>query len=375
MSPKKIISRTQRAQSFSGFPDLKILVTAIGGRAAYNFIRCLKESYLGKRLSFVGADMSPDHPRLLCDEFVILPHPESRDYLPEMQKAVERLGIDMVIPTSDEECLALAKNCMSLGNINTLPIGEYSGVMSAKDKLGLYGATKHLGIVPATAGIQKGSGIGEIRKLVGIPAFIKPQMGRGGRYTHIIRGDSPDEERRLNEYWRSFADDFGPPICQEFIESRDYGIDAYINSSGKIYFGAVRKKLKVAKGDKIIGMNSVSMHSPKIEEACRKIIEALGLRGLIEIEMRKDNSGKIHVLDVNPRVGGSIYLSKASGRNIAMLPVLDYLREPYPDFDYKAGVEIVRSEIEKNRKKFLWDFVASPEYFMPPNEAEPFEVR
>jgi len=53
-----------------------------------------------------------------------------------------------VIPTSDEECLALAKNREHLENINTIPIGDFDGVMSAKDKLELYNATKHLNIVP-----------------------------------------------------------------------------------------------------------------------------------------------------------------------------------------------------------------------------------
>ncbi|VVB60210.1 ATP-grasp in the biosynthetic pathway with Ter operon [uncultured archaeon] len=335
--------------------NTKILITSIGGRAAYNFVRCLKESYLGKRLFFVGADMSPDHPKILCDDFVILPNPGSNEYIPQMQKVVQSLGIDLVIPTSDEEMVALSGSCRNTEKINTLPIGNHGGVMSAKDKLKLYETTKHLDIVPLTASIEKGTSIEDIRKLVGIPAFIKPRTGRGGRHTHTVKGNSPDEKKKLEDYWNSFKNDFGPPICQQFIESSDYGIDAYINSRGSIYFGAVRKKLRVAAGDKIIGMRSVSVYAPEMEEVCRKIIEALNLKGLIEIEMRKDNSGKIYVLDVNPRVGGSIYLSSASGRNIALLPVLDYLHEPYPEFDYKEGVQIMRYETEVGGKKIFWD--------------------
>jgi|GEM_PF-1846153 len=375
MSPKlKIISRAERVQSFfqakpekaendsdriSSSKNLKIMVTAIGGRAAYNLVRCLKESGIGEKLIFVGADMSPDNPRLLCDEFVTIPSPKSDDFIPAMQKIVRELNIDLVIPTSDEECLALAKNRAHLENIKTIPIGGFDGVMSSKDKLELYNATKHLDIVPMTFGIQKGASIAEIKKLVGLPAFIKPRMGRGGRHTHSVMNDSAEEQKKLDAYWNSFEDDFGAPICQPLIESSDYGIDAYINSRGEIHFGAARKKLKVNAGNKIVGMRSVSIRAPDMEEICKKIIEIFGLKGIIEIEMRKDASGKIYVLDVNPRVGGSIYISKASGRNIAMLPVLDYLHEQYPAFEYADGIEMIRREITDGSKKYLWDFVAS----------------
>ncbi len=345
--------------------NTRILITSIGGRAAYNFVRCLKESYLGKRLSFIGADMNPDTPKLLCDEMVSLPCPDSKEYIRSMQEIVRKFDINLVIPASDEECLVLAKNCAILGNVNTLPIGNYAGVASAKDKLKLYETTKHLDITPLTASIEKGSGIEKIRKLVGLPAFIKPRMGRGGRHTHIVKDDSPNEEKMLKDYWNSFADDFGPPICQQFIDSSDYGIDAYINSCGNVFFGAVRKKLQVACTNKIVGMRSVSVYAPEMEEICKKIIDALNLKGLIEIEMRKDSSGKIYVLDVNPRVGGSIYISSASGRNIALLPILDYLHEPYPEFSYKEGVQITRNEIEKNGKKIFWDSAISGG-FKPP---------
>jgi len=338
---------------------LKIMVTAIGGRAAYNLVRCLKESGIGKKLLFVGADMSPDNPKLLCDEFVTIPSPKSENYIPALQKIVKELNIDLVIPTSDEECLALAKNRAHLANISTIPIGDFGGVMSAKDKLELYNATKHLDIVPRTFAIKKGANVAEIKDLVGLPAFIKPQMGRGGRHTHSVMNDSAEEQKKLDAYWNSFEDDFGAPICQPLIESSYYGIDAYINSNGEIHFGAIRKKLKVATGDKIVGMRSVSVHAPDMENVCRQIVETFGLKGIIEIEMRKEASGKIYVLDVNPRVGGSIYISKASGRNIAMLPVLDYLHEQYPKFEYADGIEMVRREIDNGTKKFFWDFVAS----------------
>jgi hypothetical protein len=42
---------------------------------------------------------------------------------------------------------------------------------------------------------------------------------------------------------------------------------------------------------------------------------------------------------------------------VALLPVLDHLREQYPAFEYKTGVEMVRSEIANSRNKYFWDAV------------------
>jgi predicted ATP-grasp superfamily ATP-dependent carboligase len=330
--------------------QLRILVTAVGGRAAYSFIRCLKESYLNGRLYFIGADMDPYSSSVFCDDFVTIPSPREENYVNEVQRISNEKGVGLVVPTSDEECLAFSKNCNN-GNINLIPMGSYDSVLSAKDKLRLYEVTKDLDVVHKTVEIRKGSSIGEIQEIIGLPAFLKPRMGRGGRFTHIVKESSPDEERSLRNYWESFREDYGSPICQKFINSADYGIDMFINGNGEINFGAMRRKLKVITGERAVGMHSVSIYGPEMEDVSREIVKRLGLKGMAEIEMRRE-AGKFYAIDVNPRVGGSIYLSKLSGRNIALLPILDFLHEPYPDFDYRTGVEMRRQEI-------YWDYVST----------------
>jgi carbamoyl-phosphate synthase large subunit len=230
-------------------------------------------------------------------------------------------------------------------------------VLFAKDKLELYNKTKDLDIVPRTLEMRRGVGIKEIQEEIGLPAFIKPRMGRGGRYTHIVEDNSPDEEKKLEYYWKSFNDDFGSPICQPFMNSADHGIDMYINKNGEVYFGAMRRKLSVMTGERVVGMQSISIFEQEMMDVSRKIVETLGLKGLTEIEMRRDSSNKFYAIDVNPRVGGSIYLSKASGSNIAMLPVLDFLNEPYPVFSYKTGVDMKREEKEMDGNKIFWDSI------------------
>lgn len=335
----------------------KIMVTSIGGRAGYNLVRCMKESPLGKSGSFVGADMNPDCVKLICDEYATIPSPRDENYITAMQEIVDKFEVDLLIPTSDEECLALSKQYLDLGNIKTIPIGKYEGVLSAKDKFMLYEKTKKLGAVPKTVEIQQNSTIKEIEEEIGLPAFIKPRMGRGGRYTHLVKDSSHEEKKELYNFWGSFNDDFGTPICQTFLNSNDYGIDTYTDENGKTNFGAMRKKLSVMTGDRVVGMRAVSINEPKMEELSKKIIDTLGLKGFVEIEMRRDPSGTFYAMDVNPRVGGSIYLSKASGRNIAMLPILDLSGEPHPVFNYKTGIELRRKEIEKGDKKFFWDYI------------------
>jgi carbamoyl-phosphate synthase large subunit len=340
----------------------KILVTAYGGRAAQNLVRCLKESPLCERLYFIGADANSNCPKVLIpgyeiDDFVVIPSPRDENYVNEIKRIVKEKKISLVVPTSDEECVTFSKNLQNLDGVNLIPIGSYESVLFAKDKLELYNKTKDLDIVPRTLEMRRGVGIKEIQEEIGLPAFIKPRMGRGGRYTHIVEDNSPDEEKKLEYYWKSFNDDFGSPICQPFMNSADHGIDMYINKNGEVYFGAMRRKLSVMTGERVVGMQSISIFEQEMMDVSRKIVETLGLKGLTEIEMRRDSSNKFYAIDVNPRVGGSIYLSKASGSNIAMLPVLDFLNEPYPVFSYKTGVDMKREEKEMDGNKIFWDSI------------------
>lgn len=334
--------------------NINILVTAIGGRAGYNLVRCLKESTLNERLSYVGADMNAKSPAIFCEEFALIPPSNKESYIEELQRIVEDYNVDLIIPTSDEESLILSK--YKKRNINTVPIGDYEGILSVMDKLMLYESTKKFEIVPHTIELHKGSTIKEIKDRIGVPAFIKPRMGRGGRYTHIVKDTTLKENNKLEKYWKSYMDDFGPPICQPYIESNDYGIDVYVDKKGKINIGAMRKKLMVKTGERIVGMHSVSIDSPEIQDICRRIIDIFGLRGFNEIEMKLE-SGKFYATDVNPRNGGSIYLSKASGSNIAILPILELLKKPFPQFYYNSGVHLFRREIEKNGYLFFWDYI------------------
>ena len=71
----------------------------------------------------------------------------------------------------------------------------------------------------------------------------------------------------------------------------------------------------------------------------------------------KGNNKQDVSIIISEWAGGSIYLSKASGRNVAELPVRDFLHEPYPEFNYRTGIELRRKEQEIGNNKYYWDFV------------------
>ncbi|MGB5952085.1 MAG: ATP-grasp domain-containing protein, partial [Ornithinimicrobium sp.] len=60
------------------------------------------------------------------------------------------------------------------------------------------------------------------------------------------------------------------------------------------------------------------------------VCRAIGLRGVANVQLRRRSDGSPALLEVNPRVPGSLVLSAAAGANLAALALAEALGEQVP---------------------------------------------
>ena len=171
-----------------------LLLTCVGGELAPLVIRLLKTS---KRhtVRVIGVDESSDAAgRHFADVFVRVPGGRDPDYVPSIAEIVAAEGVDLVLPTSDEEALALAE---ARGQIESdgcrLACAAAEVLRTVSNKADTYDALKTLGInVPdwtRAATIESlAAGVDEIVGRLG-EAVVKPAEARGGRNVCVIRKD------------------------------------------------------------------------------------------------------------------------------------------------------------------------------------------
>ena len=129
-----------------------ILITCVGGELAPQMIQELK---LNSRhdLKVIGVDVNIDAVgKYFCDEFSVVPFGSDSSYSAIIQKLVQLHNVDLVIPTSDEEAIALASSRKLIEkNACQLACVESKTLNILTDKAKTYSFLKENGVhVPTT---------------------------------------------------------------------------------------------------------------------------------------------------------------------------------------------------------------------------------
>ena len=78
-----------------------------------------------------------------------------------------------------------------------------------------------------------------------------------------------------------------------------------------------------------ISVQGVFVEDPGIINYCRRIIEAIGLHGNIGIQVRYSSAGEPLLVEINPRVQGTIVAALGAGVNLPLLAVKQALDIPF----------------------------------------------
>jgi len=106
--------------------------------------------------------------------------------------------------------------------------------------------------------------------------------------------------------------------------------------------GAVMMK-KMALTDKGKAWAGVTIHDEVLYQASAKLIKEINWRGPLEVEVLKDNTGRYHLLEINPRFPAWIYLSHGVGRNLPLALIALANNETPAEFaEVQAGIMFIR---------------------------------
>lgn len=288
---------------------LKILLSAGASPAAYNIIKHLKS--LGHYVHAVDAnEKALPLARSVADKVTKAPLADGADYLPFMTEWIKKN--DLFIPFIDEEIARLMKDLdMDLWEKCLLPQADTTRICVYKKQFQIFCQENNLPVAPSVTPLLKK-----------VPAVFKPNLGRGGKGVQIIHTLSDLAEK-------SEADG----VIQEFIAGDEYTIDALFSKDGQLINISVRRR-DTASGVSIIGtIVEPAPFLPLVE----KLSRSLKFRYLINIQVIKDNENRCHIIEINPRIAGSVMFSVYSG--------LDFLKGA---IDVYTGGKV---DFPKNQKK------------------------
>jgi carbamoyl-phosphate synthase large subunit len=170
------------------------------------------------------------------------------------------------------------------------------------------------------------------------PAIAKPVLGSASNGVRILSGESESrlffESHRANDY-----------LLQRYVTGREYTVDCYIAQDGRTVAVIPRQRLVVAAGEVI---KTRTIHRPDMVAICRQIIGRACLRGPINIQFIEDErSGRLYLMEVNPRFGGGVIASIEAGADMPLYVLNEYLgRENVPLERWDENLLMMRANRE-----------------------------
>ena len=261
---------------------MKILVTSAGGPAAIGVMKSLPNFDGGaNNHSIIATDMTELSAGFLwADRGFVVPRADDINYLYEIKKIVLDKRIDVILPTGNLEI----QHFESLSNITNVFMSDSKTIKLCNDKWKFYNKVKDDFNIPYTW---------QDNDIKWNGCFARPRYELGGsRGTLHCNSDI--------EY-----------IYSEYLPGQEYTIDVLCDMENPLV-SIVRKRLETKAG---ISSKAEIIRDEHMENECKRMCRFLGLKGPVCIQMKDDENGVPHFVEVNPRFGGGTYFTTLAGIN------------------------------------------------------------
>lgn len=299
---------------------MNILFTC-AGRRTY-LLKYFKEN-LSEGDKVVATDMQLSAPALqVADVKLQVPAVYDPEYVNITLDICREQKIDALLSLNDLELPILAENKTRFEELGVKVIVSSPEVIDiAFDKYKTAQWVESLGLVAPKTYVRledakRALAAGEIE----FPLFMKPRWGSGS-----IGLESIADMEELDIYYNllmkkikktilataSVGDEY--IMIQEKLTGSEFGLDIMNDLNGKHVAVSVKQKLAMRAGETD---KAITVDLPEVREMGRKIGEALGHIGNLDVDIMQRADGAYCVLELNPRFGGGFPFSYEAGVNM-----------------------------------------------------------
>lgn len=240
--------------------------------------------------------------RYVADDFWQMPQTNEAAMEAIIAGCRER-DIAVVIPTRDGELAFWAGQSERLKKEGiTVVVSPAPSVATCLDKLAFaaYGVAHGLPFIPA-AETPVGPG----------PFVVKERFGAGSRGLGL---------NLARDAALAHGAGLQAPIYQPFVKGSEISVDAWLDRHHHAKGLVLRRRERVVDGESQI---TTTFRNTNIEAEAVRILEALALSGPVVMQAFCDDSGKLSVIECNPRFGGASTTAIAAGLDIFTWTLLE----------------------------------------------------
>ena len=301
-----------------------VLIFPAGTEIGLEIYNALKFS---KMLNVIGATSATDHARMVYKNIIDdVPFVTDEDFIEKMNKIVVENNIDFIYPAHDSVCLKLAEHQDEIDAKVVTSALETVDICRSKAKT--YVFFEEEDFIPKT--------FADKSEIPNYPVFVKPSVGQGSN--GAVKINSEEElDIRMRE-----NDEI--VIC-EYLSGTEYTIDCFTDIHGKLRVASLRNRIRTKSG---ISMNSKTLETDsRLREIADIINSKLEFNGAWFFQLKKNNAGEYKLLEISPRIPGTMGLSRNRGINFPVLTIYNMLGYEVDVLEHNYDIEVDRALINR----------------------------
>ena len=274
----------------------------------------------------------------------------------QIRQMLKTKKYDLVVPLVDFSAELLSRNYIEFIKYAKLATNPFDTYDLVRDKLKTMQICMENDIpCPKTL-----TGVNNLEYLKNIdieyPIVIKPRVGCGAIGFKVIK--SYEELQDLVENKKI---DLSSYVIQEYIPQTDVQFEAamFVDDNNEIKSALVFSKNRWFPIEGGSSTLNITVARPDIVGTCSKLLKTIGWRGCADIDLIQDpRDGIAKVMEVNPRVSGSVKICFEAGIDLARQIIEYEFGEEVTEYkEYKLGQRLRCSQTD-----LLW-FIKSPNRF------------
>jgi anti-anti-sigma regulatory factor len=300
----------------------KVLIFPCGSEIGMELYKSLRYS---THFELIGGTSTDGHGRFVFSEYVDdLPYVDDPDFTDKLNRLISARGIDYIFPAHDSAVLTLSREAAA-GRLACPVITSPAETCSiARSKRKTY---EVLASVVPTAKVF--NSVGEVAES-DLPVFLKPDVGQSSKGVQLARTIED-----ISFYLEQNPD----LLILEYLPGREYTVDCFTDRHGKLRYSLARERVRVANG---ISVNSRSVDDDRIDALAAALNDTLDFRGVWFFQVKENRSGDLALLEIAPRVPGTLGLLRCRGVNAPLLSLFDAA-----GFDISISMNQYEMEIDR----------------------------
>lgn len=306
-------------------------------------------------IDVVTTDVDDKHTAasVITDKKYIVPKVKDSKYIDALLEICKTEKITTIIPQYTDELILMSENAdlfNSLG-IKVLVTEDTQMLHIANSKDGLYNFFRDKDFIPKYTVVSTIDSIKAAVRDLGypdVPVCIKPVNGEGGKGFRIITEEKIDifneppgsPKVNLEAYLNLLRTLPKIPelLVTEYLPGIEYSVDC-VCKNGITYFCIPRQRIETS-----MGVSSISLieKNEALIAYSKEMISALNLSYNINIQFKYSKSEKPKLIEINPRVSGSLVSNYGAGVNMLEEALKLAYGMPIENIDIKWGTKMIR---------------------------------